>query len=436
MKYNFIYNKYECGEPEKPLNSLPIETHKNNVVQYQCKDGYLLEGPAERHCQNDGFWSKGQAVCKEVTCKELEAPLNSRMVLSGLNENRQATILSQAYFHCDSGFQVVGENRLVCLSTGKWSSSTPQCIAIDCGLPKNIVPELSRFILLNGTTRFGSMALLECLNDQGLPETEVTIVCQQDGLWSQAYISCNKQDWLSSETFVKSQLDLVKSGNGNVITSMIIIILCALSMIIILLIALLLKRKFLSVKLVTWRDHDHSDGKRCKALRSKHKRLGATLCTVRKHLGLQSDLPLFGSLKCSFPSLPMATSSEANVVTQSGLTVNSSSQGYGNYNVTDDAGKLINVNKYLDKHDSSKHDCSDGSICVPIEDSYRSSYRNYQNLDEIETNETSIQTGLPSSTPTTTRVTSTVEVTASTVACLDEHALVSTEKRIASRGKI
>lgn len=62
------------------------------------------------------------------------------------------------------------------------------------------------------------------------------------------FFSLSSSDWLSSETFVKSQLDLVKSGNGNVITSMIIIILCALSMIIILLIALLLKRFVLQKK--------------------------------------------------------------------------------------------------------------------------------------------------------------------------------------------
>ncbi|XP_053203570.1 uncharacterized protein LOC128388218 [Panonychus citri] len=403
-------DKYECGEAEKPLNSLPIETHKDNIVSYQCKNGYNLEGPSQRYCSKDGSWSDGQAICREVTCKQLETPLNSKMIINGLNSNNRATVLSQAYVQCDPGYSIVGQSRLVCMSTGQWSMEIPKCIAIDCGLPRNVSPESTRFILLNGTTKYGSMALMECSNDQGLPETE-TIICQDDGQWSVTYLSCynglNKNND-KGDSFVQSQLNLGNSGNGNLITTLVIIIVVTLTIAIVLLTVLLLKRKFFSVKLVTWREHNHSDGQTCKGITTgsqyhRHKRLRSTLRSVRRQLGFRSDLSLFGSLKGSIPSPPSsdtqtvdgsphtkivsATISLGKVQSSMGTqeqplsVTNGQYVCYENDNATNDSGQLI-VSEIQESLQSEMQTGIGVTTFEAINENYES-YQNFQSFNEI-----------------------------------------------------
>ena len=111
------------------------------VATYTCDEGFVLDGPDSRRCDNEGMWSGSQPECKgqstekfpplpdgieptsiAVDCGPLASPADGAVDLS------DGTLFdSVASYSCQDDHVLVGEANRTCTSNGSWSGEEPMC---------------------------------------------------------------------------------------------------------------------------------------------------------------------------------------------------------------------------------------------------------------------------------------------------------------------
>ena len=63
----FSHVVIDCGPPEEPSNGRVIlpsdQTYLNDIANYTCATGYILQGNEHRVCQLNGLWSGSVPSC-------------------------------------------------------------------------------------------------------------------------------------------------------------------------------------------------------------------------------------------------------------------------------------------------------------------------------------------------------------------------------------
>ncbi|XP_066156944.1 locomotion-related protein Hikaru genki isoform X2 [Euwallacea fornicatus] len=127
----------QCPPPLLPINGHLIQSESpgmdggryavGSLVQFACKGAHLLEGEASIICTEMGFWSHPPPFCKP------------RCPYMGNPENGTVAPIKFAYepgdilqITCNPGFELkMDEERLKCLSDGKWNAALPNCTSYD-----------------------------------------------------------------------------------------------------------------------------------------------------------------------------------------------------------------------------------------------------------------------------------------------------------------
>lgn len=234
-----------CGSPDKNVNTTIVGSNYSidATIKYNCPEGHMLVGDAERICTKAGFWSGEPPTCKYVNCGKLPELAHGAIVLinnrtsyggianytceanytlvgdkqrtcgdnglwSGLApqclfdwcpdppSGEGATVVvtgkrtgSTATYTCNPGFILFGQQVLTCGLGGEWSGKAPTCKYVDCREPLDI--ENGRYNLLNGTTTHGSVVEYTCQADHWLdPPTRNYLTCLRDGKWSDDPPTC------------------------------------------------------------------------------------------------------------------------------------------------------------------------------------------------------------------------------------------------------
>ena len=63
---NVILLGIDCGALEDPINGR-VEfdsTTFTSVARYSCISEYMLQGPAQRFCRDDGMWGGEEPICQ------------------------------------------------------------------------------------------------------------------------------------------------------------------------------------------------------------------------------------------------------------------------------------------------------------------------------------------------------------------------------------
>ncbi|XP_023932029.1 protein lev-9 [Lingula anatina] len=141
----------------------------NSVVRFTCLEGYRLQGPSERKCQENAHWTGTDVKCEEIDCGW---PQN---LWNGYPDGQHTTYGHTIYFRCYQGMTLQGAVSAQCLDTGNWSEPIPKCWR-RCPVPT----------LDNGTVHgysprdkidHGRVLTLACYEGHALNDTKTKSVC-------------------------------------------------------------------------------------------------------------------------------------------------------------------------------------------------------------------------------------------------------------------
>ncbi|XP_054557111.1 CUB and sushi domain-containing protein 1 [Talpa occidentalis] len=175
-----------CGHPGNPAHGLTdgSEFNLNDVVNFTCRAGHLLQGAARAQCRSDGQWSSPLPTCRVVNCSDPGS------VENGVRQGRESfpetfEYGSSVLYHCKTGFYLLGSSALTCTASGHWDRALPKCLAISCGHPG--VPASA--VLAGEQFTYGAHVHYSCKGGQSLVGNS-TRICQEDGRWSGAPPHC------------------------------------------------------------------------------------------------------------------------------------------------------------------------------------------------------------------------------------------------------
>ncbi|MEJ1282873.1 sushi von Willebrand factor type A EGF and pentraxin domain containing 1 [Cricetulus griseus] len=170
----------ECPQPEEILNGI---IHVQGLAYlsttlYSCKPGFELVGNTTTLCGENGQWLGGKPMCKPVECPEPKEILNGQFSYISFQYGQTVT-----YF-CDRGFRLEGPKALTCLETGDWDMDAPSCNAIHCSDPQPI----ENGFVEGADYRYGAMIIYSCFPGfQVVGHAMQT--CEESG-WSSSSPTC------------------------------------------------------------------------------------------------------------------------------------------------------------------------------------------------------------------------------------------------------
>ncbi|XP_075413304.1 CUB and sushi domain-containing protein 1 [Tenrec ecaudatus] len=176
-----------CGHPGNPARGFTngSEFNLNDVVNFTCNTGYLLQGASRAQCRSNGQWSGLLPTCRVVNCSDPGFVENAiRHGQQNFPENFEYG--TSVMYHCKKGFYLLGSSALTCMANGLWDRSLPKCLAISCGHPG--VPVNA--ILTGQLFTYGSRVHYSCKGSRDLIGNN-TRVCQEDSHWSGTLPHCS-----------------------------------------------------------------------------------------------------------------------------------------------------------------------------------------------------------------------------------------------------
>uniref|UniRef100_H0WLJ2 CUB and Sushi multiple domains 1 n=1 Tax=Otolemur garnettii TaxID=30611 RepID=H0WLJ2_OTOGA len=179
-----------CGHPGNPAHGSTngSEFNLNDVVNFTCHTGYLLQGASRAQCRSNGQWSSPLPTCRVVNCSD------PGFVENAIRPGQQNFPKSFEYgmsvlYHCKKGFYLLGSSALTCTANGLWDRSLPKCLAISCGHPG--VP--ANAILTGELFTYGATVHYSCKGGHSLVGNN-SRVCQEDSHWSGTLPHCTGND--------------------------------------------------------------------------------------------------------------------------------------------------------------------------------------------------------------------------------------------------
>ncbi|CAH2293998.1 sushi, von Willebrand factor type A, EGF and pentraxin domain-containing 1 [Pelobates cultripes] len=170
-----------CGTSPAPENGDIVGSNftYGKTVTFRCNEGYTLIGNEESMCLANGSWSHTPPSCESVTCPTPNQIDNGTFKLSGM------TFKSTATYTCKKGYSLQGPSTLVCDASGKWSGNTPSCQLVSCGFPPNV-----RDAVITGENfTFANTVTYKCKEGYTLVGAE-TLTCLATGKWSESSPHC------------------------------------------------------------------------------------------------------------------------------------------------------------------------------------------------------------------------------------------------------
>uniref|UniRef100_A0A8D2Q3N1 Sushi domain-containing protein n=1 Tax=Zosterops lateralis melanops TaxID=1220523 RepID=A0A8D2Q3N1_ZOSLA len=103
----------------------PSELTSGSRCDFQCSEGYVLEGSSSTECLPQGQWSQPVPKCRVIQCDPLSSPENGYMDCS--HGAGIFTYNTSCHFRCLEGWSLNGSRILECSYSGTWSASLPTC---------------------------------------------------------------------------------------------------------------------------------------------------------------------------------------------------------------------------------------------------------------------------------------------------------------------
>ncbi|XP_061440232.1 P-selectin-like isoform X3 [Rhineura floridana] len=177
----------QCRPLNIPVHGDLICSHIHREFQYQsscnfsCTEGFLLSGAETSVCEASGEWSSLEPICQAVQCPALQTPDNGKGSCS--HPYGHFAYQSSCMFSCNSGFELVGSEKLECTDQGNWTGDMPICEARKCP-PLRVLEDVKmNCSSLWDSFSYGSTCHFHCAEGYNLNGTR-RIQCQANGHWS------------------------------------------------------------------------------------------------------------------------------------------------------------------------------------------------------------------------------------------------------------
>ncbi|CAG5117093.1 unnamed protein product, partial [Candidula unifasciata] len=127
-----------CGFPPQIPNGFVKDIGGNvtykTVATYQCFDGFEMKGLPNVTCEARGNWSQVPS-CEAEKCTAVPTIANATYNFT-FGDGSNLSYGTVVKYTCDTGFELVGSQQIVCLSNKTWSHEAPSCKKLTCPLPK------------------------------------------------------------------------------------------------------------------------------------------------------------------------------------------------------------------------------------------------------------------------------------------------------------
>ncbi|XP_058813281.1 uncharacterized protein LOC131677461 [Topomyia yanbarensis] len=101
---------------------------------YECNTGFTMKGPGYVECSKEGQWSYLDSFCEGVLCEQ--PPFPPGMVIADSSKDSQYYYDDEIEYNCLEGYAMQGHPIIKCSVDGKWSPVMARCTKISCGKPK------------------------------------------------------------------------------------------------------------------------------------------------------------------------------------------------------------------------------------------------------------------------------------------------------------
>uniref|UniRef100_UPI00398EFB0A P-selectin-like isoform X2 n=1 Tax=Pristiophorus japonicus TaxID=55135 RepID=UPI00398EFB0A len=159
----------------------------NSACDFNCAEGFVLNGSDSLQCQANGHWTALTPSCKAVSCQTLLQPDHGMMVC--FHPIGSFSYNSTCGFSCAEGFVLSGLDSLQCRANGYWTAETPSCTAVKCNILKS--PNHGSMSCSHpiGEFNYHSMCDLGCVEGFILNGTD-KLECTASGKWTNEMPGC------------------------------------------------------------------------------------------------------------------------------------------------------------------------------------------------------------------------------------------------------
>uniref|UniRef100_A0A8C3HDV6 Complement C2 n=1 Tax=Chrysemys picta bellii TaxID=8478 RepID=A0A8C3HDV6_CHRPI len=112
---------FENGSFQPRRASYPV----GSILTFECLDGYMLRGPAQRTCQENGHWDGGTPACDDGA----EHCPNPGVPAGTTKSGSRYRLGERVSYRCQAGLSLVGSAQRICTEAGEWSGAEPSCRA-------------------------------------------------------------------------------------------------------------------------------------------------------------------------------------------------------------------------------------------------------------------------------------------------------------------
>ncbi|XP_053310370.1 complement receptor type 1-like isoform X2 [Spea bombifrons] len=154
-------------------------------LTYYCNKGYRMISKINfQECLADGTWSGDLPVCEAVLCPPPEPILGGRFE----PVKEEYAYLEAVIYSCnDPNIFILTEKSIFCMDNGTWSSSPPECIAVNCFPP--FVPYSRKLSGFSGPYKLNYVVQFECENGFILKGSS-TVKCSMGSKWEPPLPEC------------------------------------------------------------------------------------------------------------------------------------------------------------------------------------------------------------------------------------------------------
>uniref|UniRef100_A0A3B4H943 E-selectin n=1 Tax=Pundamilia nyererei TaxID=303518 RepID=A0A3B4H943_9CICH len=148
--------------------------HLNSSCHFLCEVGFRLIGAPQLICQANGLWNHPVPLCQGTATGN---HMNCSHPIAAFSYN------STCEFSCDEGYELIGQNQIICDRTGQWTATVPVCTAKKCTPISSPSHGSISCSDPNGSFSFASVCTSTC--DEGfLLNGTSSTECTSMGMWT------------------------------------------------------------------------------------------------------------------------------------------------------------------------------------------------------------------------------------------------------------